>query len=434
MKLYSTKSPNKFVSLKEAVLNGLPADNGLYMPLDFAPLPNTFFENITQYSFQEMSFEVCKHFLKGAIPQADLKAIIFDALNFDVPLVRLNDHQYILELFHGDTLAFKDFGARFMSRLLSYFTKDDNEDLVILVATSGDTGSAVARGFYEVDGIRVVVLFPEGRVSELQQRQMTTLGKNITPLSIKGSFDDCQRLVKEAFLDASLHQKLRLTSANSINIARLIPQMLYYFETYRQFQSKGMDTSKLVFSVPSGNFGNLTAGLFAKTLGLPVYQFVASVNDNDVFYQYLQTGEYKPYASKQTISNAMDVGKPSNFARIIDLCSTWNNVKDEIKGFTVNEEETKEQIKSTFSKFNYTACPHTAVGIEGLNRFSQAEGECLGVVLSTAHPAKFKSVVDETLNADINLPNRLEVLKEKQQNYQTMSPAFEDFKSFLMNF
>ena len=316
MKLYSTKNPTAFVSLKEAVFKGLPDDNGLFMP-DFIPqLEADFIKNLKNHSFQSIAFTVAKTLLRGVIPDEDLKILVERAIDFPAPVVKLDDSTHILELFHGPSLAFKDFGARFMAQLMSYFNQEDTRELVILVATSGDTGGAVAAGFYKTLGIKVVILYPSGKVSLLQEKQLTTLGENIMALEVEGTFDDCQALVKKAFLDRELTSKIRLSSANSINIARLIPQSFYYFEAFKQVEAHG---KPVVFSIPSGNFGNLTAGLFAQKMGLPVSKFIAATNANDVVPQYLASGTYTPTPSVPTLSNAMDVGNPSNFARMLDL-------------------------------------------------------------------------------------------------------------------
>ena len=360
MRLYSTKNPTSFVSLKEAVFKGLPEDNGLFMPEFIPQLSNDFIKNLKNHSFQSIAFEVAKTLIGDTIPEKDLKNIVESAIDFPAPVVKLEDDTYILELFHGPSLAFKDFGARFMAQLMSYFNQGDNKELVILVATSGDTGGAVAAGFYKALGIKVVILYPSGKVSMLQEKQLTTLGENITALEVEGTFDDCQALVKKAFLDSELTHKIRLSSANSINIARLIPQSFYYFEAYKQLDTKG---KPVIFSIPSGNFGNLTAGLFAKKMGLPIHQFLAATNANDVVPQYLASGSYKPIPSVRTLSNAMDVGNPSNFARMLNLySSTWNNMIEDIKGYSYNDEQTKAAVKEVFSKYNYIIDPHGAVG------------------------------------------------------------------------
>ena len=435
MRLYSTKSPSEFVTLKEAVLKGLPSDNGLFMPEEIPTLPASFFTELVNDSFQETAFKVTKTLLQGALPDDVLKEIVDGTVSFPAPLVHLRDNQYILELFHGPTLAFKDFGARFMSRLMSYFVKGEERELVILVATSGDTGSAVANGFYDVEGIRVVVLYPNGKVSDLQERQMTTLGKNITALRVDGTFDDCQSLVKQAFLDEELNSIHQLTSANSINIARLIPQMFYYFEGYKQLLKNGIDGREVVFTVPSGNFGNLTAGLIAKKMGLPIDRFIAAVNDNDVFYQYYQTGEYNPRPSVQTVSNAMDVGAPSNFARMMDLYGNdLEMLKSEISTGTVSDEIVKKEVKEIYNENGYVLDPHTAVGLDVLNTYQENKEEAIGVVLSTAHPAKFIDTVEECIGSKVEMPSSLSKLVNREKEFVSISIKFNDFKEYLKAF
>lgn len=438
MRLFSTNNPStdlsNTVSLKEAVLKSLPADNGLYMPVEIPQLSIEFWEHLSQYSFSELSFEVLKTILQDAVAENELRRMVNDAINFPAPLVQLADDTFILELFHGKTLAFKDFGARFMSRLMSYFVEDSNEKLTILVATSGDTGSAVAHGFYDVPNIDVIILYPEGRVSELQELQMTTLGKNITALKVKGSFDDCQRLVKQAFLDVELNRKLQLTSANSINIARLLPQMLYYFEAYKQLKFKYKMDNKFCFVVPSGNFGNLTAGLFARKMGLPVELFIAATNINDTVPEYLTSGVYSPKKSLRTISNAMDVGKPSNFARMISLCSTWNNLKSVVLPAVIDDEATKYQIRNTFKNNGCLMCPHTAVGSKAWKTIKEdVLNEYIGVILATAHPAKFIDVVEEATGSTVVLPDALDSLKDLDSLNIPIADEFSSFKQFLLD-
>ena len=429
MKLYSTKNPTKFVSLKEAVFKGLPEDNGLYMPENIPQLSPDFIKNLINHSFQSIAFEVAKTMIGDAIPEKDLKNIVESSIDFPAPVVRLDDTTHILELFHGPSLAFKDFGARFMSQLMSYFNRNDNQELVILVATSGDTGGAVAAGFYEAMGIKVVILYPSGKVSMLQEKQLTTLGKNIAALEVEGTFDDCQALVKQAFLDDTLTSKIRLSSANSINIARLIPQSFYYFEAYKQLDTMG---KPVVFSVPSGNFGNLTAGLFAKKMGLPIHKFIAATNANDVVPQYLKTGEYKPTPSVRTLSNAMDVGNPSNFARMLDIySSTWNNMIQEIKGYTFNDEATKEGVKEVFRKYHYIIDPHGALGYLALKEY-QRENNVVGVVLETAHPTKFLDDMESILEQKIAIPERLASLVDKEKVATKIGTDFKPFKDWLI--
>lgn len=439
MNLYSTKNKKKLVSLQEAVLKGLPEDNGLYMPVEIPALPSDFVANLPDFSFQEIAFNVAKSLFDDAIPERDLQTIVENAITFPAPVVRLDDETRILELFHGPSLAFKDFGARFMAQLMSYFNKDENRELIILVATSGDTGGAVAAGFHNTPGIRVVILYPSGKVSFLQEKQLTTLGGNITALEVEGAFDDCQALVKKAFLDSELNQKLRLSSANSINIARLIPQSFYYFEAYKQLKR---NHKEVVFCVPSGNFGNLTAGLMAQRMGLPIDHFIAATNVNDVVPAYLKSGKYQPTPSIRTISNAMDVGNPSNFARMIDFYgdgkslkgSTWNNMRSAISGFKFTDEETKEAIKQVFRQYKYILDPHGAVGYLALKSYQRQHPNTLGVVLETAHPAKFKDDMDEILGFSTPIPERLAILaKEKKEAILTPND-YSSFRSWLTNY
>ncbi len=429
MKLYSTKNPHKYVSLQEAVFKGLPEDNGLFMPKKIPALSKIFIKNLKKHSFQSIAFEVSKKLMDGAIPENDLKTIIETAIDFPAPIVKLDNNTHILELFHGPSLAFKDFGARFMAQLMSYFNRGNKQELVILVATSGDTGGAVAAGFYKTLGIKVVILYPSGKVSMLQEKQLTTLGENVAALEIDGTFDDCQALVKKAFLDGELSSKIRLSSANSINIARLIPQSFYYFEAYKQVDIQG---KPVVFSVPSGNFGNLTAGLFAQKMGLPIHQFIAATNANDVVPQYLSSGNYTPVPSIRTLSNAMDVGNPSNFARMLDLyCSTWNMMKGNIKGYTIDDTRTKEAMKTVYDKYNYIIDPHGAVGYLALKEY-QKTTDSVGIILETAHPAKFLDDVESILGIKIDIPERLASLANKKKEAVSQDTNYDNFKSWLL--
>jgi threonine synthase len=429
MKLYSTKNPTKFVSLKEAVFKGLPQDNGLFMPEYIPQLDTDFIKNLKDYSFQSIAYTVAKTLIGGVIPDKDLKKLVEQSMNFSAPVVTLDDSTHVLELFHGPSLAFKDFGARFMAQLMSYFNKRNKRELVILVATSGDTGGAVAAGFYKTLGIKVVILYPSGKVSMLQEKQLTTLGENITALEVEGTFDDCQALVKLAFLDKELTKKIRLSSANSINIARLIPQSFYYFEAFKQVNS---NNKPVVFSIPSGNFGNLTAGLFAKKMGLPISKFIAATNANSVVPKYLATGDYKPTSSVPTLSNAMDVGNPSNFARMLDLySSTWNIMKKDIVGYAYDDSATKKAMREVKLKFNYIIDPHGAVGYLALKDY-QKENDVVGVILETAHPAKFLDDVESILEQKIDIPERLASLANKKKEARLSPTDFSDFKSWLL--
>lgn len=437
MQLYSTKNQHLLADLKKAVLQGLPEDNGLYMPVDIPQLPASFFKDLKQKSFQEIGFTICQHLLKGSIPDNELRSIIEQSISFPAPVVDLNKRQKILELFHGPSLAFKDFGARFMAQLMSYFNQDQEQDLTILVATSGDTGGAVAAGFLGTPGIRVVILYPSGKVSPLQEKQLTTLGHNIMALEVDGTFDDCQAMVKQAFLDKELNQKLRLSSANSINIARLIPQSFYYFEAYKQLNP---DQDPVVFCVPSGNYGNLTAGLFAQKMGLPIDHFIAATNINDIVPAYLHSGIYGPRPSIRTLSNAMDVGNPSNFARMQDLYlgeeegSTWNNLKNKISGYAYTDTETETAVKEVYDQYQYIIDPHGAVGYLALKDYQKEHPNSIGVILETAHPAKFKEDVDRILDVDTPVPNRLAILANRQKVATAITTEYEDFKDWLQKY
>jgi threonine synthase len=433
MKYYSTNKNTPEVSLKDAVVKGLAADNGLFMPEQINKFEPSFFETIQNLSFQEIAFEVAKKFFGDDIQHEKLKEIVFDTLQFDCPVVKVTDNIYSLELFHGPTLAFKDVGARFMARLLNHFLGEKEEQVNVLVATSGDTGSAVANGFLGVDGIHVYVLYPKGKVSKIQESQFTTLGKNITALEIDGTFDDCQRLVKSAFLDKELNEKLVLTSANSINVARFLPQAFYYFNAYARLKEKGVLKNKeLVVSVPSGNLGNITAGLFAAEMGLPVKQFIAANNSNDVVFEYLETGKYEPRPSVETIANAMDVGEPSNFARILDLYGHSHKIiSEKIKGFRYTDSEIKEVVKGVFDKTGYLCDPHGACGYKSLTEFISAKQ--IGVFFETAHPAKFTETVEDIIGkGNVKLPEKLAAFMKGEKKSVELSQDFKSFKSFLL--
>ena len=448
MKYYSTNHKAPLASLQQTVEQGLAPDRGLYMPERLNLLPNTFFEHIDEMSFQELSFEVARSLFGEDVNHNDLRRIVYDTLNFETPVVKVRDNIHALELFHGPTLAFKDVGARFMARLLQYFIRKDQTETVsaphrvnVLVATSGDTGSAVANGFLGVDGIHVYVLYPKGKVSHIQESQFTTLGQNITALEVDGVFDDCQALVKSAFMDDELKRHMTLTSANSINVARFLPQAFYYFNAFAQLKREGMLNiaansegqlvSNLVFCVPSGNFGNVTAGLFAAHMGLPVKHFIAANNANSVFYNYLRTGLYKPQASKQTIANAMDVGAPSNFARIIDLYDNqWTKIKNDIGGATYTDDHIRYTMKTCYDTTNYVLDPHGACGYQAL--CEQLQPDETGVFLETAHPAKFKETVDSIDGIDITIPPRLRQFMEGKKQSIPMTRRFDDFKQFLL--
>ena len=434
MKYYSTNGKTQMVTLAEAVVKGLAADRGLFMSEHIGKMPKAFFNNISSMSLQEMSFAVAYMLFGDDIDSDDLKHIVSDTLNFDIPLVKVDDQRYSLELFHGPTLAFKDVGARFMARLLGHFNRQNGEDRMVnvLVATSGDTGGAVANGFLNVPGVRVFVLYPSGKVSRIQEAQFTTLGNNITAIEVNGTFDDCQALVKSAFMDKELNSHMMLTSANSINVARFLPQMFYYFYAYAQLMKAGEDLNNIVVAVPSGNFGNITAGLIAKFMGLPVKRFIAANNRNDVVYNYLQTGVYTPKPSVATIANAMDVGDPSNFARILDLYhNSWEAIKAEISGFTYTDEQIAQTLADVYRQRGYLLDPHGAVAYRSLQEGLQP-GE-VGVMLETAHPAKFKSVVDSIIGEDIDIPQRLAAFMENPKQSVRMPSAFGPFKQYLLS-
>ena len=431
MKFYSTNGRAPIATLEKAVVKGLAEDKGLYMPERIKPLPQEFFDNIENLSFQEIAYTVADAFFGEDVPSEDLKHIVYDTLAFDTPCVKVTDTIYSLELFHGPTLAFKDVGARFMARLLQYFLRKEGVGQVnVLVATSGDTGSAVANGFLGVDGIRVYVLYPKGKVSPIQECQFTTLGQNITAVEVDGVFDDCQALVKNAFIDADLNAHMQLTSANSINVARFLPQAFYYFYAYAQMKKKGL-ADQLVVCVPSGNFGNICSALFGKKMGLPIKRFSAANNANDIFFKYLQTGKYEPKPSVQTIANAMDVGDPSNFARVYDLYGKSHEaICADISGATYTNEQIAETIKEVKAETGYVCDPHGACGYRALKEGLQT-GE-VGVFLETAHPAKFKDTVDRILGADIEIPAKLQAFMKGKKQSVPMTKDFADFKQFLL--
>ncbi len=444
MKYYSTNNQAPVADLHKAVVKGLAEDRGLYMPERINKLPKEFFDNIEKMSFQEIAYTVASAFFGEDVDPDALHDIVYDTLSFDCPVVQLKDRSaegrlqgkniYTLELFHGPTLAFKDVGARFMARLLGYFTSDSRQtsqaSINVLVATSGDTGSAVANGFLGVDGIHVYVLYPKGKVSPIQECQFTTLGKNITAIEVDGVFDDCQSLVKNAFMDAELNQHMKLTSANSINVARFLPQAFYYFNAYARMKEQGK-ADNLVMCVPSGNFGNICAALFGHQMGLPIKRFIAANNANDIFYKYLQTGKYEPKPSKQTLANAMDVGDPSNFARIYDLYGkSHEKITSLISGATYNDDQIRQTMRECYEDTKYILDPHGACGfqalVDGLNP------DETGVFCETAHPAKFKEKVDEILGIDVVIPERLQNFMKGQKQSVPMSKDFADFKQYLM--
>ncbi|MCP9612341.1 threonine synthase [Coprobacter tertius] len=432
MLYYSTNKQVKEATLEEAVVKGLAGDKGLYMPEKIKRLPDAFYHNIGEMTFQEISFIVAEAFFGDDVEADVLKEIVYDTLNFDTPLVNVKDNLYSLELFHGPTLAFKDVGARFMARLLGYFTKNKKQkEINVLVATSGDTGSAVANGFLAVKGINVYVLYPKGKVSEIQEKQFTTLGQNITAIEIDGTFDDCQALVKSAFSDEELNTKIKLTSANSINIARFLPQAFYYFYAYAQLERQNKNKN-VVVSVPSGNFGNITAGLFAKKMGLPIKRFIAANNRNDIFLNYLLTGCYTPKPSIATIANAMDVGDPSNFARILDLYKySHNAICNDISGYSYTDEEIMKTVAETYRETGYLLDPHGACGYQAL-----IDGLCpdeTGIFLETAHPAKFLDTVENIIDDKITVPIKLQEFMQGEKKSIELTTDFIPFKKFLLS-
>jgi threonine synthase len=429
MKYYSTVNRNHSVSLKEAVLQGLAPGQGLYMPEQIPQLSQSFFDSIPTLSFQEIGLYVANQLVGEDVPAPVLEQIVKHTIQFDAPLVEIEKDIYALELFHGPTLAFKDFGARFLSGLLGFFAKEQNKEIVILVATSGDTGSAVANGFYNVPGTKVVVLYPSGKVSDIQEKQFTTLGGNILSLEVDGTFDDCQRLVKQAFSDDDLNQQIFLTSANSINIARLIPQSFYYFYAYSQLKNK---KNPVVISVPSGNFGNLTAGLIAKRMGLPIHKFIASTNINRVVPDFFASKTFSPMPSASTISNAMDVGNPSNFPRMCNLYGEdFDLLSADVVSYYFNDDETRSAMRSVYDNNKYIMETLGAVVFLGLKRYLANNQKATGIFLETAHPAKFREVVEETIKTDVKIPTRLEEFMSGIKQSIKISSRFQEFKSLL---
>ena len=446
MQYYSTNGKAPIADLQKAVVKGLAEDKGLYMPDHINTLPKAFFDNIQDMSFQDIAYNVASAFFGDDVDLDALQDIVYDTLSFDCPVAPVTNNIYSLELFHGPTLAFKDVGARFMARLLRYYLAKQSAasdapsakgQVNVLVATSGDTGSAVANGFLGVDGIHVYVLYPKGKVSPIQECQFTTLGKNITAVEVDGVFDDCQALVKAAFMDEELNSHMRLTSANSINVARFLPQAFYYFNAYARLKKQWMTTApsaqfpELVICTPSGNFGNICAGLFAKRMGLPVKRFIAANNANSVFYEYLQTGQYRPRPSVQTIANAMDVGDPSNFARIYTLYNQdWNAIRNDITGATYTDQQIADTMRQVYQQTGYVCDPHGACGYRALSE--RLLPDEVGVFLETAHPAKFKQTVDGILSSDIEIPAKLQAFMQGEKKSVPMTKHFADFKNYLM--
>ena len=441
MKYYSTNGKAPLADLQKAVVKGLAEDRGLYMPEEIYKLPQAFFDDMKGMSFQDIAYNVASNFFGEDVDEDALQDLVFDTLSFDCPIVKVEENIYSLELFHGPTLAFKDVGARFMARLLQYFIKREGqkEKVNVLVATSGDTGSAVANGFLGVEGIHVYVLYPKGKVSPIQECQFTTLGKNITAIEVDGVFDDCQALVKSAFMDEELNKHMMLTSANSINVARFLPQAFYYFNAVARLAALGHQPSDMVMCVPSGNFGNICAALFGHQMGLPVHRFIAANNANDVFYESLQTGKYTPRPSVQTLANAMDVGDPSNFARILNLYSengalspaeTHQRITSLISGATYSDEQIADTMRQCYKETEYILDPHGACGYQAL-KDNLRPGE-VGVFCETAHPAKFKEKVDQILGTDIAIPERLQAFMKGQKQSIALSKNFADFKQYLL--
>jgi threonine synthase len=432
MQLYSTNHISENVGFEEAIFRGLPPDNGLYMPTFITELPKEFWEKVDKLSLQEIAFEISNCLIGDDVPTDDLRNIINQAIDFDAPVVLVTDNVYCLELFHGTSMAFKDFGARFMASIMSYFLRKSHQNINILVATSGDTGGAVAQGFYEKENISVTILYPKGKVSDIQEKQLTTLGKNVKALEIDGTFDDCQALVKSAFLDTELKERFSLASANSINIARLIPQSFYYVAAYASLKKLG---KKVIFAVPSGNFGNLTAGLLAMKMGMPINTFIAATNVNKVVPEYLGSGIYTPISpSKSTMSNAMDVGNPSNFPRMKALFGdSLDAMKEHVVGCFYTDDQTRLGIKELFNKYNYLTCPHSAIGYLALKDYFKetSDTDSIGVFLSTAHFAKFLPEMEATLGFTPDIPERLSILLDKTKVAVSLANNFEDFKSYL---
>jgi len=431
MQYYSTGQQSPQVDFKEATIKGLAPDKGLYFPEYIPELPKSFFENIHTYSKEEIAFKVIQPYVGDSIPADELQRIVNETVNFDFPLVPITDNISALELYHGPTLAFKDVGARFMSRCLGYFVKGSDKKVTVLVATSGDTGGAVANGFYDVEGVEVVILYPSGKVSSIQELQLTTLGKNIKALEVRGSFDDCQHLVKQAFADPALNEQLFLTSANSINVARWLPQQFYYFYAYQQWLDK---ENPPVICVPSGNFGNICAGLMAKQSGLPIKHFIAACNANDTVPQYFETEQYAPKKAVATMSNAMDVGNPSNFIRILNIFNhQFSTLKSVVSSYSITDEETKEALKETYEQLNYLLDTHGAVAFSALQKWLVDNPDEKGILLETAHPVKFYDVVEPIIGEKVPMPASVESLLGKEKISVEMDVDYEMLKEYLLN-
>lgn len=430
MKFYSLNQQSPKVSFKEAVIRGIAPDKGLYFPSRINPIKKEVFEHIEDYSYQEIAFEMIKQFVGNDIPDNDLKEIIEDTLCFDFPLVPVDNTTFSLELFHGPTMAFKDVGGRFMARCLSYFNKKKTNEVTVLVATSGDTGGAVASGFLGVKGVNVVILYPSGKVSAVQEKQLTTLGQNIKSLEVDGTFDDCQAMVKNAFLDKDITDQIQLTSANSINVARWLPQMFYFAFAFKQLKDR---SKKLVFSIPSGNFGNICAGIMAQKLGLPVSQFIAATNVNKVVPNFMESGTYKPLKSIATISNAMDVGDPSNFIRIREIYeNSFDLIKSNLSSYSFSDDETRAAMLKVYQESNYTMDPHGAVGYLGLKKYQKEHKNTMGIFLETAHPIKFLEVVEPVIGKSLDFPEQIKKVMDKKKEAQFISD-YSELKDFLLS-
>lgn len=430
MKYYSTNKNSALASFKEATIKGQAPDKGLYFPETIPQVDKGLIGNIEELSNETIAFNVIKPYVGNEIEENDLLRIVSETVNFPIPLVKVNDQISSLELFHGPTLAFKDIGARFMSRCLGYFLKDEEKKVTVLVATSGDTGGAVANGFYNVPGVDVVILYPSGKVSLVQEKQLTTLGKNITALEVKGTFDDCQQMVKQAFADNDINQRLFLTSANSINVARWLPQQFYYFFAYKQWADKN---NPPVVCVPSGNFGNICAGILAKQSGLLIDHFIAACNINDVVTGYLQTSDFKPQTAKPTLSNAMDVGNPSNFIRILEIFHhQFPELKSNLSSFSVSDEETLATIRRIFSNYNYILDPHGAVGYLALEKYLEKNQGKKGIFLETAHPVKFPDAVEKMTGKGLAIPSSIRSIMEIEKKSSVIKPEFGELKEYLL--
>ena len=430
MNFYSLNKQAPEVSFKEAVIKGLASDKGLYFPTSIKSLPDSFFESIGDLSYEEIAFEAIQQFVTPEISNDELKRMVHETLSFDFPVVTLDKNISSLELFHGPTMAFKDVGARFMSRCLRLFNSEQKNDITVLVATSGDTGGAVANGFIGVEGVKVVILYPKDKVSKVQEKQLTTLGQNITALEVDGFFDDCQDMVKKAFLDRQITDHIQLTSANSINVARWLPQMFYFFFAYKQLYK---NHKKIVFSVPSGNFGNICAGFMAQKLGLPIHHFIAANNTNQVVTDYLETENYQPKPTVQTISNAMDVGNPSNFIRIQELFKNeFSNLKAHLSSSSFSDDSTIEGIKELYKEYNYIADPHGAIGFLAAKEYQQKHPDTHCVFLETAHPSKFLETVEKAIQTKVKLPSQIKAVIDKEKKSIQIS-TYDELKSILLN-